>query len=198
MYVSQKHRRHKRHRANDDDDNASDDDESPEVIQIRNRVYFHCPVTRKTVLALIQKLEEAETYALTNEQPSIYLFIHSEGGDAYAGLSAMNHVQTRRLPVDTVADGFVASAATFILLGGRVRYGMRHAAVLIHQLTTGFWGKFEFMKDEVTNSAQLMDTFRDLYTRETRMKKKKVNKVQLFMNAYKYRNMIYLRIGGGK
>ena len=107
----------------------------------------------------------------------IVLFLHSEGGDAYAGLSGMNHIQACRVPVHCVADGFVASAATFLLLAGRRRSGMEHSVVLIHQLSTGFWGKFTDLKDECANSEQLMQMLRDLYTSRTRLSRKKIDRI---------------------
>jgi ATP-dependent protease ClpP protease subunit len=141
---------------------------------VRESVFFFVDVSRKSVLALIQALDQATTYALTHSLPRVKLYIQSDGGDAYAGLSAMDHVSSNRLPVVTIADGFVASAATFILLGGAERRGMRSATLLIHQVSTGFWGKFEFLKDEMSNSEQLMETLRTLYTEKTKMTPKRV------------------------
>ena len=45
--------------------------------------------------------------------------------------------------------GFVASAATFLLLAGAERLAMPNAHILIHQIRTGFWGKFNDLLDEV-------------------------------------------------
>jgi len=49
----------------------------------------------------------------------------------------------------TVADGFCASAATFVLMGSKHRRIMPHAHLLIHQLSTGAMGKYEELKDEI-------------------------------------------------
>ena len=162
---------------------SSDDDDTPEipsidmVRQIRNTVYFHSEVTRKSVLDLIEKLEAAANYAVSHECTNIRLFIHSEGGDAYAGLSGMNHIQTSRVPIVTIADGFVASAATFLLLGGSKRFGMEHSTILIHQVRTGFWGKFTDLVDEMQNSEQLMNILRTIYSSYTTIKKKRLESI---------------------
>lgn len=170
-------RPHHPHRRRADDGDSDDEDKTDEsVIQIRNNVYFHSPVTRESILCLIQKLDEAATFALTHDT-TIRLFIHSEGGDVYAGLSGMNHIQTCRCKVRCIADGFVASAATFLLLGGHERCGMKHSTILIHQLSTGFWGKFVELKDEVANSEQLMAILCDLYTTKTRLNRKKIERI---------------------
>ena len=146
------------------------------VRQSKNRVFFHVGVSRKTILDLIEKLEAAETYALTNHLPCVLLFLHSEGGDAHAGLSGMNHIQNSRIPVHTVADGFVASAATLLLLGGARRFGMEHSSVLIHQMSTGFWGKYVEMIDEMHNTEQMMEMIRTIYCSKTKLQRKRLEK----------------------
>ena len=160
----------------EEDDDDENGEEGDDVIQMRNIVFFHAPVSRATILKLIQKLDEAATFVLTHDL-EVILYIHSEGGDAYAGLSGMNHIQTCRARVHCVADGLVASAATFLLLGGHKRSGLQHSTVLIHQLSTGFWGKFVDLQDEVQNSQQLMTILADLYTTKTKLKRSKVEKI---------------------
>lgn len=173
--------RSKRHRnaTTDEEDDGEGKDASNELVhQSKNRVYFHAPVNRKTILALVKSLEDAQVHAQTNCLPRhVLLFIHSEGGDAYAGLSGMNHIQTASVPVITIADGFVASAATFLLFGGYKRYCMPHSVVLIHQVSTGFWGKHAELIDEMQNSNQLMDTIRSLYASRSSLKKKKLESI---------------------
>lgn len=169
-------RRPPRRRADEDDTDEETEAGEESVIQIRNTVYFHSPVTRESVLLLIQKLDEAATFALTHGT-TVQLFIHSEGGDVFAGLSGMNHIQACRCRVTCIADGFVASAATFLFMGGHERRGMKHSTVLIHQLSTGFWGKFVELKDEVANSEQLMETLCDLYTTRTTLDRERVQQM---------------------
>lgn len=168
------------HRFGCDDENVSEnEDPTVDVLekmvrQVGSRVYFHAPVTRRSVMVLIQRIAEAETAAFAAHEKRILLYIHSEGGDAHAGLSAMNHIQNARIPVTTVADGLVASAGTFLLLGGKHRLAMAHSVILIHQLSTTFWGKYAELVDELKNSQQLMQTLSHLYRRKTRLDKKRV------------------------
>lgn len=141
-------------------------------------VYFYAEVSRKTVLKLVQCLAKATNHALRHAEDvntcSIYLYIHSGGGDAFAGLSAFDHIRNNRVHVVTVIDGYVASAATFLVLGGEHRVAMKHSTMLIHQLSTGFWGKFSDLIDEVQNSKSLMDTIKQVYADHTCMSKKKI------------------------
>lgn len=158
------------------------------VVSIHNRVYFHSSVSRKSIVKMIEKLNDAISYARTNGDANVILFIHSEGGDAFAGLSGMNHIETCGFPVTTVADGFVASAATLLLLGGRTRFGMPQSTILIHQLSTEFWGKYVYLKDEVANAKQLMKVLTDVYVKKTTMAREHVQELmtkELYMSSKK-------------
>ena len=144
-------------------------------------VYFHADVTKTTVLKLLKCVREASACALQHShplhQPTVYLYIHSGGGDAYAGLSAMDHLRNNRVPITTVADGMVASAASFLLLAGTHRLAFRHSHILIHQLSTGFEGKYAEMLDEMQNSNSLMDTLRTIYREHTTLPTKRMDRL---------------------
>lgn len=140
-------------------------------------VYFHCEVCETTVLELNLKLKKLANELLhkyldldIDFRPEIRIFIRSDGGDLHAGLSAMDCIKTlrKRVRVLTIADGLCASAATFILMGGFMRYMTKNSYILIHQLNMdGTWGKFEDFKDQMENLEQFMNRFRKIYTEET-------------------------------
>ena len=159
-------------------------------------VYFHCEVAEATVLELNMKLRKL-ALELNHKymdlgiasRPEIRIWIRSDGGDLHAGLSAMDAIKSlrRMAKVRTIADGVCASAATFILLGGRTRHMTENSYVLIHQLNMdGTWGKFEDFKDQMENLSQFMDRFKDIYTRETKIPErdlKKLLKRDVYMDA---------------
>lgn len=160
-------------------DSSDDEDASAELVTHEgDRVYFYDEVSRSSVLKLVQCLSKASDEAVRRcnsvHEATVYLYIHSNGGDAYAGLSAFDHIRNNRVPVTTVIDGFVASAATFLLLGGTYRVGMKHSNMLIHQLKTNFWGKFTDLVDEMDNSKSLMEMIKQVYADHTHMSKKKI------------------------
>jgi ATP-dependent protease ClpP protease subunit len=159
-------------------------------------VYFHCEVAEVTVLELNMKLKKL-ALELNHKyldlgikgRPEIRVWIRSDGGDLHAGLSAMDCIRSlkRSVKIRTIADGVCASAATFILLGGRTRHMTENSYVLIHQLNMdGTWGKFEDFKDQMENLSQFMDRFKDIYTRETKIPErdlKKLLKRDVYMDA---------------
>lgn len=182
--------RSKRRRAPtlDSTDESSTTDDG--VTRLGCCVYFYADVSKTTVTQLLSAMNEAwrESINLRGPLPSpgITVYVHSDGGDAYAGLSAMNHVRHFPCPVVTVADGMVASAATLLLLGGHERRILPHSHVLIHQLRTIFWGKYDELKDEYRNSTLLMESLIDIYTRETSIPREELEtmlKSERCMNA---------------
>jgi ATP-dependent protease ClpP protease subunit len=89
----------------------------------------------------------------------------------------MNLLEKSRCKVTTIAQGSCCSAATFMLLGGSSRRIARNAHVLIHQLSSSCWGKYEDMKDEIKQADKLMEMIRDVYTTKTDIPEKKLKKL---------------------
>lgn len=177
----------KRQKYNEED---SDAEEPGEVVCDGDSIYFYASVCTSNTVQLLKALREAGDNALSKcEWPSdarIYLYIHSGGGDAFAGLSAMDHIRLSRVPVVTIADGFVASAATFMLVAGTERKAFRSAKILIHQVSTIFSGKYDELLDEVKNSTDVMETMSCVYCQNTKMGKEEIGRLmkkELQLNA---------------
>lgn len=139
-----------------------------------NKIYFYEDITTQSVLTLSKHLLTLENNLLKVQQeltleetPKIFIYIQSNGGDAYAGLSIMNTLENMRVPVVTIVNGIVASAATLMLLGGSERHMQRNSNILIHQIRGGIWGKYDDLQDEMKNSAQLMKDLEQIYTTKT-------------------------------
>jgi ATP-dependent protease ClpP protease subunit len=166
--------------------NSSDDDVEDElnIRVVKNEIYFYEDVTPQSVLSLSKHVKQLEQSMLTLQSdfkldapPSIYINIHSYGGDVYAGLSCMNTLEKCRVPIVTIVDGFVASAATFILLGGHHRIMREHSQILIHQIRGETWGKYDEMKDEMRNTDVLMDIIQQIYVDKSDFPEKKLRKI---------------------
>lgn len=138
-------------------------------------VYFYAEVSRANNLKLIKCLREATVSCLQHSTsphspPRIYLYIHSNGGDAYAGLAMYDHIRLNPVPIVTVADGMVASAASFMLLAANHRLIHENSFVRIHQLSIiGFDGKYADLVDEMQNTHCLMTKLEDMYVSRTGM-----------------------------
>ena len=159
---------------------------------VNNHIYFYSGIKSTSILKLNKKLKELETKLLTYadslewEPPGIYLHINSYGGSVFAGVAGMDQIRKCKVPVYTVIDGCAASAATFLTVVGAKRYINKHAHILIHQLSSGFWGKFSAIEDEVKNLKKLMEMIKDVYLNHTKIEKKQLDKLlkrDLWLNA---------------
>jgi ATP-dependent protease ClpP protease subunit len=161
------------------------EEEEEEVVEVVGTdVFFTGPIDEESIQELVTNLKKLENKLLKQAvdlqgyTPKIRLFIRSDGGDVFAGFSAMDHISRSRLHVTTVADGCCASAATFLLLAGHRRAIGAHGYVLIHQLATdGFWGKYEELRDEMKNCDKFMKSIRSIYESKTRLPSRKLNKM---------------------
>ena len=164
------HRRTHRKRADEETD-ADDDSITSDGVC----VYFYAEVSRANNLKLIKCLRTATVSCLQHSTsphspPRIYLYIHSNGGDAFAGLAMYDHIRLNQVPIVTVADGMVASAASFMLLAANHRLIHENSFVRIHQLSIiGFDGKYSDMMDEMQNTHCLMKKMEDMYVARTGM-----------------------------
>jgi ATP-dependent Clp endopeptidase proteolytic subunit ClpP len=149
-----------------------------------NRIYFYSEVNRDRILELNQKIQQLNVDMVTQQMklnlkdpPPIYLNIHSYGGSIFAGLAGMDEIVKSKVPIETVIDGGAASAATFLSVVGGHRTINRNAYMLIHQLSSVTWGKFEEIKDDVKNLGVLMKTIRNIYRKHAKIPEKKLKEI---------------------
>jgi len=161
-----------------------------DINKMGNKIYFYEDIDKETIIALIKEIQVL-TYELQLQaskygfEPHIDLHIYSPGGDAFMGLSIYDFIKQNQVPIYTYIDGNIASAATFMFLAGEKRFMSPNSTVLIHQVSTSFWGKFEDLKDEVKNTTEIMKIVRNLYSSNTMMKKKDIDAIlkrELFLN----------------
>lgn len=138
-----------------------------------NDIYFYCGVNKKNIVKLITaikdvtrrlKIMEVE-YGVENLK--INLHINSFGGSVFAALSAIDTIISNDIPIVSIVEGGAASAATLISVVCQERKITPHSFMLVHQLSSGFWGKMEEIKDEFMNLKKLMKTLTKVYREYT-------------------------------
>ena len=142
-----------------------------------NAVFFYCAVSNASVMALNTALMRAAKNLRDQKNPIIYLFINSTGGDLYSGFSAMDHIESFPVPIYTIVDGYVASAATLIALAGHRRYVLPHAHLMVHQFSTTLDGKYEELLEQGKANKRLMKTFKETYLNKTNLTEEKLDKI---------------------
>ena len=148
-----------------------------------NKIYFYSGVNRNSCVELNKKIGELESKSLTLSKtlgilpPSIKLFINSGGGSIVSGIASMDTILRCKVPVETYVDGFSASAATFLTVVGEKRFMSRNSYMMIHQLSSNFWGTYSNFEDEKENLDLMMKTIKDIYKKYTKLPMKKLDEI---------------------
>ena len=165
----------------DFDDSKADDNNRIE--SKGNRIYYYTEVSRGKNLSLNMKIQEMsqdlldQASRLGTETGKINLHINSYGGSVFAGFSSVDYIINSRVPVVSIIEGCAASAATIMSVVASHRKINKHAYMLIHQLSSGMWGKYQEQKDAIENSDRLMNMIIDIYEKHTKIPKKELNKL---------------------
>ena len=171
----------------DSDDDENENERKHRQLNITTKgdtIYFYEDVGTPQILELISQIKNLQEILYNTKNPIIHLHLYSYGGDAHLGFSMYDFIKSSSVPIYTYVDGMIASAATFIYLGGTKRFMTPNSTVLIHQISTQFWGKYEVLKDECKNMTHLMKLCKNLYAQNTSMKKKQIDdllKRELFL-----------------
>ena len=164
--------------------NTTNGDPNEKHISVQdNKIYFYSGVNRNSCVELNKKIGEMESKSLTLSKtlgilpPSIKLFINSGGGSIVSGIASMDTILRTQVPVHTYVDGFSASAATFLTVVGEKRFMSRNSYMMIHQLSSNFWGTYSNFEDEKENLDLMMKTIKDIYKKYTKLPMKKLDEI---------------------
>ena len=156
----------------------------PSFIEVvENRIYFYSDINTDKILQLNRNLRnkgidlQREAMVQNREPADIYLHIQSYGGSIFAGMAGMDEIIKSIVPVHTMIDGCCASAATFLSVCGKKRFINRHAYMLIHQLSSFMWGKYEEFKDEMQNLDKIMVMIKKVYGEYTKIPTEKLEEI---------------------
>lgn len=166
----------------DDDTNLSDFSTITEKINvIGNHIYFYTEVTSKTALELIKNIKYIANNIMTlkihgkddlydendGSYDPIYIHINSEGGCLFSCMSIIDTIKNSKVPVYTIGEGQIASAASIILLAGKKRFMTENSFILIHELRTYVSGTFSNLEDDYENSKLLMKKMIQFYKKHS-------------------------------
>jgi|TARA_R110000823_G_scaffold76913_1_gene175623 ATP-dependent Clp endopeptidase proteolytic subunit ClpP len=164
-------------------DKTNGDNNEKHISVQDNKIYFYSGVNRNSCVELNKKIGEMESKSLTLSKtlgilpPSIKLFINSGGGSIVSGIASMDTILRTQVPVHTYVDGFSASAATFLTVVGEKRFMSRNSYMMIHQLSSNFWGTYSNFEDEKENLDLMMKTIKDIYKKYTKLPMKKLDEI---------------------
>ena len=163
--------------------------EVPELLEekivtiIDNNIYFYTDVSIKSIKELLLHIKEITkknqiigiTYGI--EAPPINLYINSEGGCLYSALSIIDIISSNKVHINTIISGVCMSASTLIFLSGHTRYMMTNSYMLIHNISSGFWGKMHEFEDEMKNLTELTKKLKTIYKQNSNITKTQLEKI---------------------
>ena len=149
-----------------------------------NIIYFYSSVTQKENFKLNQQISsisrEMQMVAVKlgmQIPPPIHLRINSYGGSVFAAFSSIDYIMKSKTPVYTYIDGCAASAGTIMSVCGSQRFIGENSYMLVHQLSSGMWGKFQELQDDMKNSENLMKRIKEIYEEKTKIPKTKMDEL---------------------
>jgi ATP-dependent protease ClpP protease subunit len=158
-------------------------DGSKGVSREKNHIFFYEDVSTESCLELNREIQaavrELRTYSLdySCESPKIYIHINSYGGELLACFSTLDYIKNCPVPVVSIIEGCAASAATLISVVASERYMTTSSWMLIHQLSGGYWGKYEEMEEDLDNSRKFMEKIYEIYEEHTKLKRSELKKI---------------------
>lgn len=157
-------------------------------------IYFSDSINYRTMTALIVMLREMETEILEDmrvaeeaakkskskystvvvEAIPITLYLTTHGGLVHAAFSAVDTIRALKVPVHTVITGYCASAGTLLSLAGVKKSMTPNSFMMIHEIRSGFWGKYSDARVDHENITKLMDHVIAYYVSRTKLTKERL------------------------
>lgn len=149
---------------------------------VENNIYFYGDITEANALELNATLNELDkkltiTNVFLEIKPIINLHINSYGGSLFAGLATVDVIRNLKSDVHSIIEGAAASAATIISVACQKRSMGKYSKMLIHQLSSGAYGKYNELEDDMENNTHLMETIKSIYKAYTNVPMKKLNEI---------------------
>lgn len=159
-----------------------------------NHIYFYSEVNRDSIYDLATLINEVEeenkalAFKMKIQDIPIYLHINSYGGCVFSAFNIIDVIQSCSVPIYSIVEGCAASAGTLMSVVCDKKYIRKNSYMLIHQLSSGCWGKMCEIEDEVENLTDFMDKIKKIYTENTKIPKRELTELlkhDLWLNSDK-------------
>ena len=165
-----------------EEEEASEEEERYNYVRVKdNDIYFFCPVSTDSVLDLSVAINTLTKELLILgiqfgiEPPPINLYIHSDGGEVHSALSVFDLIKNNKVNINTIITGNASSAATIISMAGHTRKITSNSYMLIHNISSEFWGKMHEFEDELKNMAKVTSNLKKIYKDHSNITKKQLD-----------------------
>ncbi len=149
-----------------------------------NIIYFYAGVSMKENFTLNKEISRLDremqmvSLKLGLKVPvPIHLRINSYGGSVFAAFGSIDYMNQSKTPIYTYIDGCAASAGTIMSVCGTQRFIGENSYMLVHQLSSTHWGKYQELQDDMKNSDNLMKRIKEIYEEKTKIPKTKMDEI---------------------
>ena len=149
-----------------------------------NIIYFYAGVSMKENFTLNKEISRLDremqmiSMKLGLKVPiPIHLRINSYGGSVFAAFGSIDYMNQSKTPIYTYIDGCAASAGTIMSVCGDQRFIGENSYMLVHQLSSTHWGKYQELQDDMKNSDNLMKRIKEIYEEKTKIPKTKMDEI---------------------
>lgn len=161
---------------------------------VENKIFLYGDISEESCLQLNRILFEVDLKLQNTKNsmgeesftPIIHLHLNTPGGEIFSAFSTTDTIRNLKSKTYTYVDGVVASAGTLISAIGHRRFIGKHAHMLIHQLSSGTYGKLSDMESDVQNCSRLMRMLKDFYKKSTKIPMKRLDELMtkdIYMEA---------------
>lgn len=148
-----------------------------ELNKLQDKIIKESKVLKRKFADMTKDEDESKYCFVKIKYKPIKLYISSHGGSVYEVLGAFDSIRSMLVPVHTICKGFVASAGTILSLAGTKRFITQNSYMLIHQLRSGMWGKYEELNDDFENCKTLMKHLKKIYVENTNLKENELDDI---------------------
>lgn len=148
-----------------------------ELNKLQDKIIKESKVLKRKFADMTKDEDESKYCFVKIKYKPIKLYISSHGGSIYEVLGAFDSIRNMSVPVHTICKGFVASAGTILSLAGTKRFITQNSYMLIHQLRSAMWGKYEELNDDFENCKTLMKHLKKIYVENTNLKETELDDI---------------------
>lgn len=169
-------------------DAASDDASDDDVVLVKKKqcIYYRGDIKEPFATRFCISLRELAD-DLRETSACITVYLRTDGGDVFCGLSMYEAIRHCCVPVHVVCDACVCSAGTLVLLGASKRLMYGTSVMLVHSLSHWVMGmqRPKELQQELQNAETLTEIMTAIYKRHTKLTKSALSNL--------YNTDLYLR-----
>lgn len=138
------------------------------VGQVDDRIIYY--------INFIMRWNEEDKGIPVEERKPITIYLHNYGGDIDFMWPFIDTIEMSQTPINTVAIGVAASAASLIFMAGNKRYMTKRSRVMIHEGSAQMSGDATKVMDATASYKKMLKQMKDYILERTNIPQSALNK----------------------